>query len=536
MASVSTVIGTKVKSQLVVEQSAPVGVRDALDPSDANNSLAFEMKNVYPSDPFVGDGVRHRPGTTLSEAQITSGQCQRGYQFTKLDGTEYTVQIVKGEIYTYNWGTDAYTKVVSAANLSTGSVALSTTAICYATTYVDNMIISDGVNIVFAWNGASGAGGLTDMTNTPVTFGQPVVHYAKLFLIKNAERNVFVWSEENSLNTGYEAGGFNNSWQLGQTDQEALFCLIPTDEALYYTRERSTGAIWGAVNDAFRTTGTHDAVSSSIGCKSPRGWVRAHGHIYLVDADARFQKLLTGGGYQDPGIWRDAREGIKGIDRAKINEAEAVWNQDTDLVHFGVVLTGDADKEKVFNFQATTGQFVGHYDGFTFDTLDMLKDATGKPTMSHGDASGYTWQHAHASSQTYDDEDNTGTAASVPHAFESSALLYNIRQAMIFERLDLVFLSEIVSGVNVFTRTSSAGLATTGLVLAELSLALWNTAVWDTDLWSDFNSAEVRESLGIDAYGRWIRIRLTHDVLGQGFGYGGLAIEAFSDGPDTETS
>jgi hypothetical protein len=81
------------------------------------------------------------------------------------------------------------------------------------------------------------------------------VYYAKLFMLKR-DRKTIVWSEENQPNTGYEAGGYNNAWELTQTSNEPLTAIIGTNEALYYGRKTSVGAIRGAcqldVHDRWR--------------------------------------------------------------------------------------------------------------------------------------------------------------------------------------------------------------------------------------------------------------------------------------------
>ena len=97
-----------------------------------------------------------------------------------------------GKFYTYNWGTDVFTEVVTAANFTTASITLSSTAKCYAVTMADKMVVTDGVNTPWMWDGTTGASGLTKLTNCPVLYGRPTVYYAKLFGIKNTERSTMV--------------------------------------------------------------------------------------------------------------------------------------------------------------------------------------------------------------------------------------------------------------------------------------------------------------------------------------------------------
>lgn len=222
------------------------------------------------------------------------------YDFWTTAGVQHTVAIIDGEITEYNWSTDTSSTVVSTANLTSASIVLSTTARCYAVTFDNKMIISDGTNTPFAWDGTSGAGGLTELTNAPVFFGQPTVYYGKLFAIKNTDQLTIVWSEENDPTTGYEAGGFNNAWTLGQTNSEHLVGILGTNEALYYWRKTGIGIIRGAVTPDFSSSGTHDAVSESLGLIHTSVRLYTDGRVFFADQYRRPWMLV--GGTLEP-IW-----------------------------------------------------------------------------------------------------------------------------------------------------------------------------------------------------------------------------------------
>lgn len=244
---------------------------------------------------------RGRPGTYRLASAALAGVGQLAYQFTKNDGTQYTVAIAGGKFYTFNWATSTWTEVVTAANFATASITLSSSAKCYAVQLNNKMIVSDGVNKPWSWDGQSGAGGLTSLTNAPVLYGQPTVYYAKLFGIKNTERSTVVWSNENDPTTGYETG-YNNAWTLSQTGSDPLFAIRATNEALYYWRQRSIGAIRGPVDTAFTTTGVLDAVSTLVGTRSPAGVLIYNDHIYFPDEYGRPCSLAVGGQVEE--LWR----------------------------------------------------------------------------------------------------------------------------------------------------------------------------------------------------------------------------------------
>src|SRR5690606_28837825 len=256
-----------VRRPLVGRQGPWRGVRDTMDPPSRDPTLAFRMRNVFPLTPEIGSGVVGRPGFRLA-GERTGPTVQWIGQFEKSDGTDKTIKIAGGEIYEYDWLTDSWVLQVSQAEIAAAGGALETAGRVWAVSFADVLVITDGVNQPITWDGTSG-GGVAVLTNAPVMFGPPTVYYARLFAIKSDERSTIVWCEPGQPNVGWEAEGYNNSWTLRQTDQAPLFALCGTNAGLYYFRARSVGMILGAVDEEFRTTGTHEAVSESVGCTSP---------------------------------------------------------------------------------------------------------------------------------------------------------------------------------------------------------------------------------------------------------------------------
>lgn len=262
------------------------------DPTKA--SLLY---NCYPE---VGSrAIVARPGFYSDLVSWTaSGTGQLVYHFIKADGTEKTILIKGGKFWTWN-GT-AFTESLTAANLASASITLSSSVRCFACFYNNTVVISDGVNTPWTWDGTAN-GGAVSLTNAPVFYGQPTVYYAKLFAIKNSDRLTITWSEENSANTGYEAGGFNNAWTLGQTGSQRIWALLGTNDGLYYWRDSSIGVISGAVDTDFTTTGVHDAISDNIGTLS-RDVLLYHGMIYFTDQSAKPYRFSSGGVTMEP-LW-----------------------------------------------------------------------------------------------------------------------------------------------------------------------------------------------------------------------------------------
>jgi hypothetical protein len=223
------------------------------------------LLNLWPEAPERGGALVPRPPLTLVAANSGVGTGPAALvNFTSAAFSDRLLQVsAHGIDYIQSGGT--VTTLVSAANLSGASITVSALAErIYVVAFNQQLIVSDGVNTPWMWDGTTG-GGLTKLTACPVLYGPPTVYYAKLFGIKKSDRKTIVWSEENDPTTGYEAGGFNNAWSLTQTDSNNLMRLVGANDGLYYFRQKSIGVIRGAVSADFRTTGTHDDLSTVTG-------------------------------------------------------------------------------------------------------------------------------------------------------------------------------------------------------------------------------------------------------------------------------
>lgn len=226
------------------------------------------LVNLLPIDPQRGAGLVLRPGmqrlTTPTTTQIPGGTEMSWIgAFTTAASTELIVVIAGGEIYTLSGST--LTKVITAAQLATATISLATIDKVFACEYNKTLVICDTASHApFTWDGTTGAG-LVKLTNAPLDRqGGPAVYYAKLFFIKSDSRTI-VWSEENQANTGYEAVGYNNAWELTQTSERGVLALLGTNEVLYYFRRDAVGAIRGAVSSTFSTDGVHDGITQQAG-------------------------------------------------------------------------------------------------------------------------------------------------------------------------------------------------------------------------------------------------------------------------------
>lgn len=478
------------------------GMRDSRDPGTFDPTLAFLIRNGYPLLSDVGGGIAMRPGYTRMGQQLP-GKVQIVFQFTMLNGTEHTLAISAGRFYRFNWTTGQWVEYISPATFSTATISISTSARIYAVIIADQVVFSDGVNLPWMWDGTgTGAGTLTKLTNAAVMYGQPTVHYAKLFGIKAAERNTIIWSEENQPNTGYESG-FDNAWALVQTDQEALYAIRGTNAALYYWRANGIGAIAGSVNDDYRTTGVQDAVSQTIGTRSPGAVVLFDRFIYFLDQRLRPQLLQLGGGIAtSPAIWFDAQNTIGDeltTPLAAAETATGVFDPRTQMVVLGMQsangspsATGTANNLGLV-YEATAGQFAATWNFLTaFEALATITDDMGVRRLVHADASGYVYLHGSPQGLLWTDVDTAGTATIVPLIVEGAHAEYDARYLKHFGRLDTTF--------------RAAG----GPVEVGVSHATPRSAAYSSEIAQvvEFTSFERKATFGLSVEGRWLRPRV----------------------------
>lgn len=267
------------------------GMRDVIHPAEGESDMPMVVHNMISTDPVGGGDLVTRPPWQKLGTAPDGASCQLAYNYDRLDGVSDTLIVVSGAIYV--WVPNVWSVYISAAQLAAAGIVLSTTnSRIFAVTLGGKLVISDGTNTPFMYDGVTAT--LTKLVNCPVLSGQPTVYYAKLFGIKSTDRSTFVWSEENDATIGYEAGGFNNAWTLGQTGSSPLTRLMGTNQGLYYWRKYSTGIIRGAVTTDFVNDGVHDGVSGSVGTTT-QSMALVDNTIYWFSATGRPYCLEIGG-------------------------------------------------------------------------------------------------------------------------------------------------------------------------------------------------------------------------------------------------
>lgn len=501
--------------QIKVAECGPfLGVRDALDPSVSNDPrYARELVNVMPLDLTKPSTMVGRPGFEALKAQVTVTSGTQGdfgrlvHHFVREDGEERTMYAFGRFLYAYNWNTPADTFSFAFYDLATR---------LYAVTFGDRVVVHDGANTPMSLDPIAVLN--TSLANAPIFFGRPRIYYAKLFAIKADERSVIVWSEENDPTLGYETVPYSNSWQLGQTDQEPLYALAATNEALYYFRARSIGSIRGAVTPEFTTDGTHEGISQTRGTVSPDGVCEVGERVFFIDADA--QPCVIQGGEVIP-IY-GFTETIRTLDKSKLDRAITRYDPSTGLVRFCLVEIGQDNPSVTLLVNPILNIAVGVHRGYVVAALGAARDAAGQSRFVHLSTDGYIYAHGTPDGDIWDDEFGAGTVA-IAHAVESSHLATDTEVEKRFQRADL--LMRVEDGTNdVGVRMITPYGSSTAL---EVDFASggpnWDEFNWDEAAWGE-DYAERHGAVGFNQVGRWARVRLEHQETGEKFGFTKLSV------------
>lgn len=506
------------------------GMRDAPEPTAGDPTLALLAQNLCRVPGPDGTGLSSRPGFTVMGAALGSvgvRQTQGLRTWTKADGARETTAIVGGKIYSYNWSTATWTETVTAANLSSVSITLATTGKVALVPFADGLVVSDGTNTPFHWTGASGAGGLTKMTNAPVFYGPPTVYYSRLCGIKAGTRNTFVWSEPGDANLGYEAGGYNNAWDNPGGYSDPLVSLVGTNEALYVFRERVSVAITGAVTDDWATAGTRANLSEDVGTLSPWASFATTDGVLIVDADA--QPWLMRYGSAPAALWKDCRQTVRGTPRASLANVETVQDDATYSYVIGYPEVGQTNVSQCLAFAQDDYQFVGVWTwGVPSQRLGMVIDGNGVARWAHaGVDDGRLYVHGDLENGPWNDALVAGTQY-ITQAVVTTALGYDLDRELVVDQIEAAITGTGVSSVAVSYETPRGQSVPLNVSLASNGSGL----VWDVDDWDEANWATTTRDrkvrVGTAGRGRWVRVRVAHSEDNQPFGVTVLRVRTFA--------
>jgi len=394
---------------ITISTTAPVYARslgDTIVVTDGVNP-PWAMTSVS-ATPVVGTKIVFSGGTTvaLRMPSITNTNIGWNALTVYVNGVQYDltnndltgVALPAGTIPTAQWGVYrvsydpallGYTVTAGAANYTTGyaSEALALVALPAVPANHGDMgyftVRANLSNPFIAGTSAlaTGTGGNpASATNyyAPFTvwtaYGPPVIYAGSVFFVlKTVEnglpaRSSIAWSEPNQPTVGYQQTDYDNVWELTQTGSDPLYALAATNDALYYSRQHSWGALAGTPNINFQNTASHDIVSGNVGCVSPRSVQVFLNYIYFADAQGRPYRFAVGGSPE--ALWTQARqyfdENVTTL-TAQAVEASALSVVEPNLNVWVLALPGLTGPDTPLIFDAMTGTYAGQWEG-TGDT------------------------------------------------------------------------------------------------------------------------------------------------------------------------
>jgi hypothetical protein len=503
------------------------GMFDSTAAHDQHPDFAGYAGNVYLADwdtsspRWVG-----LPGTTLLGAQLGSGGA-RTFQaigsFTTTVGVTYRIGICGGKFYTYDYGGNLWTETLTAAHLAAASVTLSTTAMCALVPYANTMVVSDGVNTAWAWDGTSG-GGITKLTNAPVFYGVPWVYNGLLMGIKNSAPNTIVWSEPGELNTGYEAGGYNNAWDLRQTSNDAVVAGAGTNDYIVIFRQTSITLIRGDVTPNFSSTGTDEGVDEHVGTRSPYSIVKHDLDVYFFSSDRRIMRVRAGVAEDMSAGFRDTLTGISVSQMAIVQGTVRDLEQQGERVVMGLPVTGATALGIFCYVNPHTGGAESVQTGFQCQRLGTWRNANGDAVMVHGggasaatSADGYAYDHGLISGSARNYGFQAGAAA-ITHSVSTAKLGYDLAVEKRWWRIDATVIPRTsMTGIGIQITTSRGTESFMTSISLNISGAVYDTAIYGTDVYASAGEERHLPSCRPAATSRWAQVTYGHATLGEAF-------------------
>lgn len=440
---------TIARTPLIVSQRGWDGTQTDADPTaDPQGRLLTDAFNMHP-DPDGYGWIGRNGFKTFAAAPQTpiAGTCGVMADFLRpgsTTGVEYLVGFFGGALWYIDALNSTWTELTSPAPAVYGEGIDEAIEFADKLVYKGDTVYDTSYLRMNMWDGEVGGGGtVTVLTNAPQMYGM-TVYYGKLFGIKTAEPNTIVWSEEFDATTGYEAGGFNNAWTLSQTQAAAaLVRLVGTNEALYYFRQNSIGAVRGAVTTDFINDGTREGVSESIGLLGKHAVTVREQEMWFMDGNLR-PHILTFGGQLTP-IWEQVASLLPKITYS--NAVQAVIIPEIDAVGFAVTIAGDSLNYGTYNtllvFDGKSKKYLGRWGRFGSERFHYSHTATSGDFLMHAERGVvyYLTNRSLGATPVYDDEyhaSHRGTIA-IRHDMTGPHMGYSASMETLWDRFDATF-------------------------------------------------------------------------------------------------
>jgi hypothetical protein len=500
-------------------------------------------ENLYPADPVVADDLVGRPGrwrTNLDYAiapiPSTGIRAIQAVGQLTLPFVQWTVAVVDGKFYWYQWNNDTWHGGPLPGVLTGLGITLDADAAVDLVQLRTGLLVSDGVNIPWMWDGLGFlAGNVTKLTNCPPILS-PRVRGGRLFGIKADDPTKMVWSEVDQPNVGYEAGGYNNVWQVTQSNPNKLTALDADNAGLTLLRRRSATRVYGDDPQEFTTGNAEDTLDQRVGVASSRAVVPIERGLMVLDGDLKGQWLVPGAEAATP-VWHGlgatiatmAKEARSDLDQPLEFLSERAIGVDwspAGLVLFAVPSFSNDPQYwdpsgtipeswvMVYDVRPAVPRAVGVWRGLgNIRSMAIVRRDTSPESNEYlmFGADGEIFVLGDPSENHKNDARNAPGAAAqaIRHVFETRPLGYSTSTEKHFDRVDLL-------GAAPTQQTLSLE------VLAPDLDAPPQTVV----IPAATRKRDVKVEAGVEARGRYGTVRLTHQTLDEEFSLSALSLSA----------
>lgn len=466
----------------------------------------YDNRSVVPGPDFVrfaenyflsGGSYRPRPGTVQIGAQIEAAQkiqALASYQ-ERATGNRHRIAFCNGKMYEYTYGAPgSFVEVVLA-----GGAALDPDADLDWCVFNDRLVVTDGVNQPWSWDGTT----FTVITAAPIA-RSCTVYYLKLFLGDlPAEPATFKWSQEANELLGYEGphpdgGTYNNTWTFGATDSGRILKLVGLNENLLVFKQDSIASIRGAVEGDFQTAATREAVSDSYGLVSARSVVVRVGDVYFLAPSG--PKVIRGGGTHPMDValgriaetWNELRRDIwdRTVGAYDPVREHVIWlaPRHSGTLDWGICYSPERDAAS-----DQPDQGFSYFSGWMMDVMGVWEDDDGNDEIVLGDGDGNVFVYGRE--RVWDDG-----GVAVYRRLDSHSVGREAGSYKNFDRLDFLFRVGTDATVTVTPRAETGEVGPPKAVsLSGGEPPLWGVALWGQAVWQGEHLVPYTRGLNLEA-------------------------------------
>jgi len=392
----------------------------------ANRRLNVPNGHVLLAENFyLDDGTwRPRPGTVKLGSTLGNGtdKVQGIIQYEELDGTYHLLAFVGGNMFEYDWVGGSWTET----DLSANSIAMDSGADLDFCLSRGRLIVTDGVNDPWMWDGSS----FTTLTNAPIASGC-TIYYDRVFFYEVISNRVeFQWSNVADPVNGY--GGDNQAWEFAQADTGSIAAMVGLNDFMPVFKQDSIGRLTGRVSDQFQTDAVREGISETEGAIALRS-------VQVIEKDVFYLSQVG------------PRALIDGMQRVQINETDAgddfledEWSKLNVAERDRSITVYDQSRGHVLFMIPTTDEFLsdalvfniknGSWQKFSFAhnvtaAVGPAEDPDGNEWVLLGDDSGNVYQYGDATNTSDDGAAITFTLRSKMYGREIPTVLKRLIEA-----------------------------------------------------------------------------------------------------------